>query len=303
MKKIVLISGFLVIILLVIADFVFFGIEKSRFVKKYETYKFFNPNQISHFVKDVPHSVVKTDKNRSFIKNSEKSILLLGCSYTFGSNLEANQSFSYYLSNLTGRTVYNLAVEGGGIQQALYLTDDKDFSNKYKNVDLIIYTFISDHINRNNRFLNSSVFSPVCNFRMVKHGDKYVKANEWYAFPSKFFLFRYFLDGVVAIKNSDKFYQENCDSFVDMVNHTKRNLKKNYPDAKFVFLFFQTDKSVDLTKNFDKDIYVLSTNDFDEIDLTRPEYRHGEDWHPTEKVWQDLVPVLKSRLNKIGIVL
>lgn len=301
MKKSVFVSVFLVIILLFVADFVFFGLEKAKFTKKYESYKFFNPSEISHFVKDVPHSVAKTDKNRSFIKNSDKSILLLGCSYAFGSNLDANQSFSYYLSNLTGRTVYNLAVEGGGIQQALYLTEDKDFANKYKNVDLIIYTFISDHIKRNNRYLNSSVFSPSCNFRMVKRSDEYVKANEWYAFPAKFFLFRYFLDGVAAIKNSDKYYQKNCDSFSDMLNHTKRNLKKMYPDSKFVFLFFQMDKSVDLTKNFDKDIYVLSTDDFEEIDLHRPEYRHGNDWHPTEKVWQDFVPILKNKLEKIGI--
>lgn len=297
MKRIIVVSIFFVLSLLIIADFVFFEIEKSKFTGKYETYKFFNPNMIYHFVKEIPHSTAKTDRNRSFIKNSEKSILLLGCSYTFGSNLEPNQSFSYYLSNLTGRTVYNLGVEGGGIQHMLYLTEDKDFTHKYKDVDLIIYTFIFDHIKRNNRFFNSSVFSPVCNFRMVKQGDEYVKANEWYAFLSKIFLFRYFLDGIAAIKNLDNYYQENCDSFVDMLNHTKRNLKTMYPDAKFVFLFFQAEKTESLTKNLDKDIYIFSTKEFDKIDLNRPEYRHGEDWHPTEKVWQDFVPLFVEKLK------
>lgn len=300
MKKfyVIFLNIFIIVILLVIADYGFFTYEKAKYVNFSETSEgFFDENQVVHFAKNVYHSAIVTEENRSFIKNSEKSILLLGCSYTYGTNLEPNQSFSYYLSNLTGRTVYNLGVEGGAVQQALYLTEDKDFSNKYKNVELVIYTFIDDHLNRNNEFIKCSIFAPLCNFRLVKRGDKYVKTSDWYAIPSKIFLFRYFLDGISYIKNSKIFYKKNCESFADMLNLTNRNLKKMYPNSKFVFLCYQCDTYPDLLKYLDKDIIVISTYDIKGIDLERPEYQHGDDPHPTEKVWQDLVPLLVKRLK------
>lgn len=82
-----------------------------------------------------------------------------------------------------------------------------------------------------------------------------------------------------------------------MVNRTEKNLKKRYPDAKFVFLFYHCEKNPLLIDNFNKDIYVLSTGDLDNLDLEDEKYRHGNDWHPTEKVWQDLVPLLVEKLK------
>ena len=93
------------------------------------------------------------------------------------------------------------------------------------------------------------------------------------------------------------FYKKNCETFVDMVNRTEKNLKKRYPDAKFVFLFYHCEKNPLLIDNFNKDIYVLSTGDLDNLDLEDEKYRHGNDWHPTEKVWQDLVPLLVEKLK------
>lgn len=300
MKKfcIILLNIFIIVILLVIADYGFFTFEKTKYIKFSSSSEcVFDKNQVVHFAKNVYHSANPIEENRSFITKSDKSVLLLGCSYTYGSNLEPNQSFSYYLSSITGQTVYNLGIPGGGVQDALYMTSQDDFAKKYPNVELAIYTFIDDHLNRNNEFIKCSIFAPYCNFRMVKQGDKYVKANEWYAFPSRIFLFRYLLEGVSFIKNSKIFYKKNCKSFADMLNLTNRNLKKMYPNSKFVFLCYQYDKSSDWFKYFDKDIIVISTYDIKEIDLERPEYQHGGDPHPTEKVWQDLVPLLVEKLK------
>ena len=300
MKKfqLILLNIFIIVILLVIADYGFFTFEKTKYIKFSSSSEgFFDKNQIVHFAKNIHHSAIPVEEERSFIKKSDKSILLLGCSYTYGSNLEANQSFSYYLSSITGQTVYNLGIPGAGVQYALYMTSQDEFAKKYPNVELAIYTFIDDHLNRNNELIKCSIFAPYCNFRMVKKGDKYVKASEWYAFPSKFFLFRYFLDGVVSIRNSKIFYEKNCKTFADMLNLTNRNLKKMYPNSKFVFLCYQYDKNSEWFKYLDKDILVLSTYDIKEIDLNRPEYRHGNDPHPTEKVWKDLVPLLVEKLK------
>ena len=129
---------------------------------------FFSQANVTHFVKNIQTSYVIPDEKRSFDEKSAKSILLLGCSFTYGAGLEPEQTFSYYLSKQTGRTVYNLGISGGSIQQALYLTGKEDFGKKYPNVDLVIYTFISDHLNRNNEFLRCNVFKPYCNSDWLK---------------------------------------------------------------------------------------------------------------------------------------
>ena len=299
--KIILINIVAIIVILTIADFVFFEIEKRDYLKECETSNgFFSQANVTHFVKNIPTSYVIPDEKRSFDKKSAKSILLLGCSFTYGAGLEPEQTFSYYLSKQTGRTVYNLGISGGSIQQALYLTGKEDFGKKYPNVDLVIYTFISDHLNRNNEFLRCNVFKPYCNFRLVKKGDNYVKADEWYAFPSKIFLFRFFLEGLTSIKNSQIFYKKNCETFVDMVNRTEKNLKEKYPDAKFVFFFYHCEKNPLLIDNFNKDIYVLSTEDLENLDLEDKKYRHGNDWHPSEKAWPEIVPKLTKKLHEIN---
>lgn len=290
-----------VILLLVIADCSFFALEKAKFVKNFENFKFFDGTKIVHFAKEIPNSSVVTDVNRSFYKNNDKAIILLGCSYTFGGNLEPNQTFSYYLSEQTNRTVYNLGVNGGAIQQALYMANQPEFAEKYPNVDLIIYTYIPDHLKRNNKFLSNNVYSPACNFRLVKSGDDYVKADEWYANPSKIYLFRFLLGAVSDIKNSIIFNRKNCDNFADMVNMTHRRLKKLYPNSKFVFMFYQIQANPLLTKKFDKDIYYFSTYEFD-VDLDSAEFRHGKDWHPTERVWQETVPRLLKRLEEVDYI-
>ncbi len=298
--KVVFINIFAIFLLIVIADFVFFNIEKKFYLHLCKTSNgFFDENQSVHFAKDVPHSFVDIDNSRSFEKNSNKSILLLGCSYTYGANLNPNQTFSYYLSEITGRTVYNLGVCGGSVQQALYLTSQENFAKKYPNVDLVIYTFISDHINRNNDFLKCQVYLPYCNFRLVKKGDEFVQASEWYAFPSKIYIFRFLLESLTAIKNSPLGYKQNCYNFVEMMNKTRDNIKKNYPDAKIVFLFYHCKEEPILVQNFSKDIYLISTSSFENLDLDNLKYRHGEDWHPSEQVWKDVVPRLVKKLEEI----
>lgn len=298
--KIILINIVALIFLLVVADYIFFNVEKASYLKLCNASDgFFDDKQIVHFAKEIPHSYIFIDEERSFDKKSDKSVLLLGCSYTYGANLNPNQTFSYYLSELTGRTVYNLGVCGGSIHQSLYLTGQDDFAKKYPNVDLVIYTFISDHLNRNNEFLKCYVFNPYCNFRFVKKGDEFVRPSEWYAFPSKIYLFRFFLEAFTAVKNSPIFYQKNCKNFVEMMNKTKDNIKKNYPNAKIVFFFYHCYEEPLLINNFDKDIYVLSTDDFNNLDLDNVKYRHGEDWHPSEKAWQEIVPILINKLHEI----
>lgn len=275
--KIIVINFLIIILLLVVADYSLFFIEKKNYLRKCAVSQgFFNPSYIVHYAQDVPYSFIPIHKERQIINNTNRAILLTGCSFTYGSNLSPTQNFSYYLAKETGLTVYNWGIEGGSIQHVLYLSQAKDFIKDYPNVDLIVYTFIDDHLNRLNEFLKCEVYCPYCNFRMEKKDGKYVPMNEWYAVPSKVFLFRMILKAITKFKNSNIFYEKNSKQFVEMVNQTKRNLLSYYPDAKFIFLLYFPYEKKEWMNDFDEDIIVMTAFDYVTVNLLDKKYIHKQ---------------------------
>ena len=79
-------------------------------------------------------------------------IVLLGCSFAAGYGLNENENFSYYLSKTTKRPVYNLAVVGGGLREALFILRSKNFRTTLlqntSNTKYFIYTYMSSHADR-----------------------------------------------------------------------------------------------------------------------------------------------------------
>lgn len=59
---------------------------------------------------------------------NKKSIVLFGCSYTYGDGLSEEETFSLQLYKSTkGYDVYNYGISGGGVQHMLYLLKDLTF--------------------------------------------------------------------------------------------------------------------------------------------------------------------------------
>src|SRR5574344_394239 len=78
---------------------------------------------------------------------NKKSVIFIGCSYTYGTLLKNTETLPYLVSQLSGRTTYNFGQEGAGPQTILYNSEHSNIYNKAKNSDYIIYTFIGDHRN------------------------------------------------------------------------------------------------------------------------------------------------------------
>lgn len=294
--KILFINFIILIFLLVILDFILFEKEKRDYLyMSGHSDGIFKPEDITHYVQNVPESAVYIDENRSILLNNNnfKSIMLIGCSYTYGTGLNENQTFAYYLAKETGRNVYNLGIPGGSPYNALYLIQQQDFTNKYKNVDYIIYTYIGDHINRLNQYLKCEISHPYCNLRLVRREgeDGYVKASEWYRYPSKFFLFRMLLKYITDFKNQNIFYDKNTTEFSNIINEINKKLKNYYPNSKFIFLvYYPGDKQKWMLDKFDKDILIVSMDEITDKNLSDTIYTHDQDPHPSEKAWQEIVP-------------
>ena len=71
-------------------------------------------------------------------KNSEKRpIVLFGCSHTYGTNLGEKETFSYQLSNYTGRTVYNFAIPGAGTSSIYIFCKKMNLKKKFPMLSIL----------------------------------------------------------------------------------------------------------------------------------------------------------------------
>ena len=86
----------------------------------------------------------------SQIKNSQYHVLLLGCSYIFGSGLDDKETLAWKLNQKYPQVQFdNYGVPGWGTYQCLML--EKELLS-YKRYDLVIYCAIEDHRNRNTEY-------------------------------------------------------------------------------------------------------------------------------------------------------
>ena len=85
-------------------------------------------------------------------KNADKSLIIFGCSYAYGLDFDKDETFSYRLGKLLPTyKIYNRAQSGWTTSHMLYQLENNDFSD-ITNVKYVIYTFIIDHIIRNDYY-------------------------------------------------------------------------------------------------------------------------------------------------------
>jgi hypothetical protein len=84
-------------------------------------------------------------------KQNNSHLILFGCSNTFGSGLNDNETLAYDLAKeLPEYNIYNYAVSGYGPQQMLAILEKGNLPNEVmsSNENIAIYIFIGDHFNR-----------------------------------------------------------------------------------------------------------------------------------------------------------
>lgn len=224
------------------------------------------------------------------------SIILLGCSFTYGSDLKYDETFGYLLSKYTKRPVFNLGIPGGGPREMLYLVRTNkiiDLSQKEKNnVDYIIYTYIWDHQIR----LYANLRPLVPKYKKTKYNtlveQKLHFYNKSFIYNSltRFKFFNYDINNSFNLLNTyiSEINKEICNKF---------NYQKTPP--KFIVLVYTDNINEngweDLKK--EKNITIINVKDLTGKDLNNnKEYLTFSD-HPNAKAWDVIVPALVKKLN------
>lgn len=220
-----------------------------------------------------------------------KEIVLYGCSFTHGYSLKDYENFSGVLSHYTDYNIKNFGLSGGGVREILYLLSA--VKEPQKNTKYVIYTYFYHHKTR--MYMN---FRPKVPF-YFHHKDKlvYLKYNPVFS-SSLLFYCQYYLYSKY-IYNTIK----EDDLYLLYLKQINKLIKIKYPNADFVILVYnepdyESERNKRIWEEMEKEgAIVIKTKDTIDVNLSDSEYKIVNDFHPNEKAWQTIVPVLAKKLD------
>lgn len=303
--SIILVNILLCAIILKLADFAAFYYFTSKYwtkVDKLGAYKDYTCPKSTKFLYDtyivnkVWYSKYRPIEN----KNSKlKPIVLFGCSFTHGVNLENNETFSYQLGQITQRPIYNRALGGMGTQHMLFQLQNEDFYRFVPKPEFIIYTHINDHLNRINfpvNFVSNDIFYSQEKFHLrLKQPSLLNRLPLYILRKSKS---KRILEYQYSIKNLDFFILHLLECKKEVENHWGK-------DVKFVIFMYENvnnnhHKSFNYIKKEleEHGFIVIALPDLTEKDLLSQNYQiSSTDSHPNAKAWEEITPLLVEKLK------
>lgn len=243
--------------------------------------------------------------------SQNKPIITIGCSYTYGILLEPNETLAGQLNKVTGRTVYNLGISATGPQIVYEQLNDPDLKKDIPDAEYIIYTFLHNHIMRQFMYIlsNSSIINSVYE---VDKNDNFVKRKPF--FPQilyTLFTVRNYLEKLMN-EDEQKELGKGLPLFIRTMKECVKIANEKYPNSKFVLIEFPQgpmcrpdykEKTQELSEENIKNLEKLGIIYINAEELAGHKFRNTEKYriadkdHPNAAVWEELAPLLKTRLN------
>ncbi len=231
-------------------------------------------------------------------------IVVFGCSFAHGQFLNYNQTFSYKLSQILKRPVYNRAVPGRGIGCMYWQSINKHFYKSVPPCNDVIYIILDDHYRR--LLIN---YIDILDLYMIGHftqkgnnlyldGNNYLKNLITSSYTYKILNGKY----VTWYINNPKHENELTDTVLLYFIKTRENLQKHWKiPVNFTIIYYYNNLPLQykqtLFKKFeDNNFKVIETNKLTDINLSSEEYKNSQNLHPTEKAWDVLTPLIAKEL-------
>lgn len=280
-------------------------IPAPTFIESYKTN--FQPQTIQYLETTKNLELRPFEENKN---NTKKPILLFGCSFTHGGVfLNNQQTVSHKLSKLTSRNVYNFGMCGCGMQHMLYIIQNRltQYLSKDITPEYAIYFYIPNHIQR----LRATIFPGVFYNGTVLHynmkNGKLEQEKRQNSFIYRTFLAKSYLYDKDRKREANKELdiKDNFDNALAILKETKKELEARYPNIKFIIVRYQLEDD-DTYREAPYMWQKLAQEGFTIInseDLINRKFKyHSEDtnvdeYHPSEKAWDTLIPPLIKKLN------
>lgn len=237
--------------------------------------------------------------------NDEKkgSIVLFGCSFTWGSFMNLEQTFGGMLNKYTGMTVYNRGLYGTGVPFMYYQLNDDNIVNEIKDPKYIIYTLIDDH------FYRSLTIRSWCMDSMIQYRYKLKDGKLVLQKPKFMFLYPLYSVFLIQkyIQDKEYFNFEYKEPFIKMVDNSYNLIKEKFPQAQFIIFVYQekgwrtgnNHVKNNILKHFeDEGIKVIYSDDITGKGiLEEQKYLGPDNFHPSSQAWALITPKLIKKLN------
>lgn len=321
-KKFVLFNLILLIFVFAIVEFINYSIYKAKYMDLLILQSKNCSNSEEMLKKSLPKykmpKIYEFKKYRDYdkfvIPGSSKKlpIITIGCSYSYGILLDNKETLAGQLNKVTGRTVYNLGQAGTGPQIVYEQLADNGLKKQIHEAEYVIYVFLHNHLMRQfmRLFPNSSIITPV--YFIDKNGNL---EKEKPLFPKilySSFIVKNYLENKILIDDEKAEMTNGLPLFLKTMEESVKVMKKNYPNAKFVLMEFPQapmcradyqEKTQELKDEDIKNLEKLGIIYINAEQLVGHKYRDVEKYriadrdHPNAKVWEEIAPALKAKLN------
>ncbi len=230
------------------------------------------------------------------LSNSDlkESIILFGCSFVEGAALKNNENFQYNIASVAKMPVFDRSSGGWGTQHMLYqASNDLFYEQIQSKPKYIIYTYITDHINRIHIAMDPVMFGGYPTFIYSKSlFNNKLKITKLSEIILRFPISSHIKQTLFFLLSKEK---ERADFLKRHILQTKTEINKRYPEAEFIVFAYNFNNELlliadDLRQNGIKTLYfseITGMNPDDE-QLILSKY----DSHPNAKAWTIVVPKL-----------
>ena len=257
----------------------------------------------SHLINIARHNPGWSRKTFGLEYNS-RHVVVFGCSFAYGYNLKDEQTFTYKLSELIKRPVYNQAFTGWGIQHMLYQSKLSDLYNKIKDPEYVIFIYIPDHLRRLYlmSFCSWNILNDEFNLRYKDvngHLEEIKNDNTFLNQFKRLYLVNEIQNKLASNyardeKNKEEVYNFALKHFIE----SKNEMQKHWKDTKYVILFYlDYYESEKFKADLEKAGYiVINANKLTDENLMSDKYMQTN-IHPNEAAWDLLTPLIAERLK------
>lgn len=270
------------------------NIEK-KFIPFHKGIKFFNF--------DLENFPAK-EREPEGLNYKKKPIVIFGCSYAYGFELNREDTLSYKLSNLTKRPVYNRANPGWGVQHMLYQVRKNKFYELVPEPEYAIFVLMDDHFRRlyTLTFMNREMLYENFNLRYKEKDNQLIEIrniNPVFNFIKRLYLtnklYNFYLTNIF-LRNER--YQRSFDFIVKHFSESKFEMQRHWKKTKYVIVFYDEFYYDEILMNKLKDegFIIINLPKESKLNLLSKEYTIV-DYHPSAKAWEVLTPIIIKDLN------
>ncbi len=301
--KIILLNILVIVIIFVFAEFISFW----KILKYYEKNKHYSFNYslkidtFDSFYNYFKKNYIRPVENKNI---DAAPVIIFGCSFAYGDNLNDNQTFSHKLAKYIKRPIYNMAYGGWSVANMLYQIENDNLIKSIRPPKYVIFVYCPYQQHR----IYLHIFDPG-ETRLCVHYNKLLNSNILKQQKVPTFLFSLYtiktIDNFIAhLKGYNHHFEKSRNHLTILFYKQSIDLMKKYWNNNytqyFILNYSNTTQPFLETLQKETDWEIINLYDLDNCNniFNNVKFQISEqDIHPNEKAWDIIAPAFANQIQ------